>query len=108
MFPCNPPFLYSGVGEIVAHGSFDFVPERFVQRTVPIVNKHALTVPGISGEECGEPELVWSVKILEGAHTAQKKHRKLAAFLGGLDQLAPLRRENLIPARRRSLFCSRI
>src|SRR3979411_2168604 len=95
MFPCRPPFSYSGVGEIVAHGSFDFVPQRFLQRTVTIVNEHAFTVSCKSGEECGEPELVWCVKIVEGAHTLQKKHCKLAAFLRGFDQLAPLHGQNI-------------
>src|SRR6267143_1851653 len=95
MFPCRPPFSYSGVGEIVAHGSFDFVPQRFLQRTVTIVNEYAFTVSCKSGEECAEPELVWCVKIVEAAHTLQKKRCKLAAFLRGFDQVAPLRGQNI-------------
>src|ERR1700682_4726731 len=95
MFPCGPPFSCSWVGEIVAHGSFDSVPKRFVERTVTIVNEHALTIFGKSGEECAEPEFVWCIKSLEGAHTLQKKCCKLAAFLRGFDQLAPLRGQNI-------------
>src|ERR1700730_13209073 len=95
MFSCNPPFSCSWVGEIVAHGSFDFVPKRFLERTVTIVNEHALTISGKSGEECAEPELVWRVKIVKGVHTLQKKQGKLAAFLRGFDQLAPLRGQNI-------------
>ena len=30
VFACRPPFFYSGVGEIVAHVSFDSVPQRFL------------------------------------------------------------------------------
>src|SRR5436189_273825 len=92
MFPCRPPFSYSGVGEIVAHGSFDSVPQRFLQRTVTIVNEHAFTVSCESGEECAETEFVWSVKIVEAAHALQKKHCKLAAFLRRFDQLVQLGR----------------
>src|ERR1700682_3216026 len=95
MSPCGPPFSCSCVGEIVAHGSFDSVPKRFLEGTVTIVNEHALTISGKSGEECAEPELVWRVKIVKGVHTLQKKQGKLAAFLRGLDQLAPLRGQNI-------------
>src|SRR6476660_5973228 len=95
MFPCYPPFSYSGVGEVVADGSFDFIPQHFVQRTVTIIDEHALTVPGISSEKRAEPELVWSVQTVEGAHTLQKKHCKLAIFLSGFDQFAPLRGQNI-------------
>src|SRR5437868_3223916 len=95
MFPCGPPFSCSWVGEIVGYSSFDFVPKRFLERTVTIINEHALTVSCKSGEECAEPELVWRVKIVKGAHTLQPKHGKLAAFLRGFDQLAPLRGHNI-------------
>src|SRR5262249_44637648 len=95
MFPCRPPFSYPGVGEKVAHGSFDFLPQRFLQRTVTIVNEHAFAVSCKSGEECAEPEPAWCVKIVEGAHTLQKKRCILAAFLRGFDQLAPLRSQNI-------------
>src|SRR5262245_44595518 len=95
MFPCRPPFPYSRVGEIVAHGSFDFVPQGSLQRTVTIVNEHTFAVSSISGKECCEPEFVWCVKIVEGAHTTQKKSYKLAALLRRFDQLAPLRGKNI-------------
>src|SRR3982074_375212 len=95
MFACSPPFSCSRVGEIVAHGSFDSLPKRFLERTVTIINEHALTVSCKSGEECAEPELVWRVKIVKGVHTLQPKQGKLAAFLRGFDQLAPLRSQNI-------------
>src|SRR5437763_7370214 len=95
MFPCHPPFSYSGVGEIVVDRPPDFVPQRFLQRTVTIINEHTFTVPGISSEKRAEPELVWSVKPFERAHTLQKKHCKLAIFLSGFDEVAPLRGQNI-------------
>src|ERR1700737_4491816 len=95
IFPCGPPFSCSWVGEIVGYSSFDSVPKRFLERTVTIVNEHALTISGKSGEECAEPELVWRVKIFKGVHTLQKKQGKLAAFLRRFDQLAPLRGQNI-------------
>src|SRR5437899_5739930 len=95
MFSCGPPFFCSWVGEIVGYGSFDSVPKRFLERTVTIVNEHALAISGKSGEECAEPELLWRVKIVKGVHTLQKKQGKLAAFLRGFDQLAPLRGQNI-------------
>src|ERR1700704_2947812 len=95
MFSSSPPFSCSWVGEIVAHGSFDFVPKRLLERTVTIVNEHTLTISGKSGEECAEPELVWRVKIVKGVHTLQKKQGKLAAFLRCFDQLAPLRGQDI-------------
>src|SRR5256885_3590590 len=95
MFPCRPPFYYSGIGEIVADGSFDFVPQRFVQRAVTIVNEHAFAVSCKSGEERAEPELVWSVKIAKGAHALEKEHCEVAAFLRGPNQIAPLSRQNI-------------
>src|SRR5262249_28055938 len=95
MFPRNPPFSYSGVCEVVAHGSFHLVPERLLQRAVTIVNEHSLTISGVSGEERAEPEFVWCIKALEALHTLQKKHGKLAVFLGRSDQLAPLRGQDI-------------
>src|ERR1700746_1683734 len=95
MFARGPPFSYSWVGEVVGYSSFDFVPKRFLERTVPIVNEHSLTIPRKSREECAKPEFVWCVKTLEGAHTPQKKRCKLAAFLRGFDQLTPLHGQNI-------------
>src|SRR5262245_41725155 len=95
MFPCRPPFSYSGIGEVIAHRAFDFVPERFLKCAVTIVNKHSFTVSGISGEKRGKSKFIGRVKIVEGPHAAQKKHCKFAAFLRGLNQFAPLRRQNI-------------
>src|SRR2546423_7450787 len=97
MFPCRPPFSYPWVGEVVVHRSLDFVPERFLQRTVPIINEHALCVPRKSGEERAEPELVWCIQALKGLHSAQEHLGKLATLLPGLDQFAPLRGQNIDP-----------
>src|SRR5262249_43196642 len=95
MFPCSPPFFYSRIGEVVVHRSLDFVPKRFLQCTVTVVNEHAFTVPRISGEERAEPEFVGRFKAPERAHTSQKKRGKLAAFLPGFHQVAPLRSKNI-------------
>src|SRR4026207_1233088 len=98
MFACRPPFSHSGISEVIGHGSLDFIPECFLERTVTVVNEHALTVSGISGEEGAKAEFVWCIKVLEGTHSTQKKRRKLAAFLSRFDQVAPLHRENIDPS----------
>src|ERR1700704_4259563 len=95
MFPCRPPFSYAWICEIVVDGSFHFAPERFLQRTVTIVNEHSLTVSRISGEERAKPKLVWCIKALEGLHAVQEQRGKLAVVLRRLHQLTPLRGQNI-------------
>src|SRR5581483_1264698 len=97
MFPCDPPFSNSRVGEIIDHGSFYFVPERFLQCTVTIVDEHAFTVSGISREKRTEPELIGSIESVERANSSEEKRCELAALLTGLDQVAPLRGQNIDP-----------
>src|SRR5580765_5648795 len=95
MFPCIPPFSHSRVGEIVDHGSFDFVPERSLQRTITEVNEHALTVPGITSEKRAEHELVWRVEAIKRALASQKGPPNPAASLRRSNQPAPLRGKNI-------------
>jgi hypothetical protein len=63
---------------------------------------------GKPGEERAEAKLVCCIKTLEGLHAAKEHLCKVAVLLRGFDEVAPLRRQEMIPARRRSLFCSRI
>src|SRR5882724_5570601 len=104
MFPRRPPISYAWIGEIVDHRSLDFFPERFLQRTVTIVNEHSLSVSCKSGEERAETELVCCIKVVEGLHAAEEHLCKVAVFPRSLHCAVRI----LIPARRRSLFCSRI
>src|SRR5437762_1156224 len=95
MFPRRPPFSYPWIGEIVDHRSLDFFPERFLEGTVTIVNEHSLSVSCKSGEERAETELVCCIKVVEGLHAAEEHLCKVAVFLGGFHQVAPLRRQNI-------------
>src|SRR5256885_16962082 len=97
MFPRRPPFSYPWIGEIVDHRSLDFFPERFLQRAVTIVNEHSLGVSCKPGEERAEPQLVRRIQALKGLHSAQEHLCKLPTFLPGLDQFAPLRRQDIDP-----------
>src|SRR5437763_16064009 len=95
MFPRSPPFSYARIGEIVDHRSLDFVPERFLQGAVTIVDEHPLGVSRKPGKERAEPELVWRSKVMKGLYPAQEQLCKVAALLPGLDQFAPLRSEDI-------------
>src|SRR3954447_26645202 len=97
MLPCRPPFSYARIREVVDDRSLDFVPEWFFQGTIAIVNEHSLGVSGEPGKECAESELVRSIEALKGLHPAQEHLCKLATLLSSLDEVAPLRSQDINP-----------
>src|SRR5215212_865297 len=97
MSACRPPFSHAWIGEVVHHRSFDCVPERFVQGTVTIINEHSLGVSRKAREESAEPKLLCRIQPLERLDPAQKYLCKLPAFLRRLNEVAPLRRQNIDP-----------